>query len=171
MAVGIVRVRPGSDPAKVIVAPNSPSARENASSAAAAMPDAAEGIAIRKKSTPSLAPSALAASIKSRGTSRNAPSAMMTTTGSATKSCAKITATKVNGIEKPKKLKSAPPNNPRRPQATNKSTPPTTGGSTSGIARTGRSFPHLLLVAIKNASGRPTMSEMTNERIEVRRVS
>ena len=62
MPTASVRVRPGIAPAIMIVAPNSPSARENPSTAPAAMPRDASGSVIVRRMRNDPAPSVAAMS-------------------------------------------------------------------------------------------------------------
>ena len=72
MASGTVCVIPGNDPANISVAPNSPSARPQASAIPEAMPWPAHGTATRMKARASLAPSVRAASSRLRSTAAKA---------------------------------------------------------------------------------------------------
>jgi hypothetical protein len=96
-----VRVTPGSEPANIKVAPNSPSARAQAKTAPAINPDLASGSEIRQKTFTGGAPSVAAASSTSIGVWRNADYSTKTKNGIPTKIPETTTAAVVNGIEKP----------------------------------------------------------------------
>ena len=97
-----MRVTPANDPAKVIVAPNSPSAREKAK----AVEDTNAGIVSGRVTDQSVregvAPKDEATRSSSRPRVRNAPSSEETKKGSDTKVCAIMTATVVKAILMPK---------------------------------------------------------------------
>src|SRR4028119_1432138 len=69
----MVRVTPGKLPAKVIVAPNSPSARAKQSTAPALMPGATSGSVTRRKTVQRDAPSVAAAASYRRAAPRRGP--------------------------------------------------------------------------------------------------
>ena len=93
-----MRVTPAKEPAKVIVAPNSPSAREKAK----AVEDTSAGIIRGRVTDHSVregdAPSALATRSSLKPRVRNAPSSDETKKGSDTKVCAMMTASVVKAI-------------------------------------------------------------------------
>ena len=99
--MGIVSVWPGKLPAKVIVAPNSPRARAQHSTAPAPRDGAIKGTVTRRNTVIGFAPSVAAASSKPRSAARSAPSAVMTRKGMATNVWASTTAAGVNGIVSP----------------------------------------------------------------------
>src|SRR5690606_26377092 len=134
----MVWVRPGKLPANVMVAPNSPSARAQHSTAPAATPGATSGNVTRRKVVQRLAPSVAAASSYRVSAPRSAPSTAMTRNGIATNDWASTTAVVVNGTVIPNVLSSQPPTIPRRPSTSSSATPPTTGGSTIGTVTSAR---------------------------------
>src|ERR1700754_2542709 len=93
----MVWVRPGKVPAKVIVAPNSPSARAQHSTAPAATPGAISGSVTRRNVVHRPAPSVAAASSYRESAPRNAPSTLITRNGIATNASAITTPAVVNG--------------------------------------------------------------------------
>src|SRR5690606_3742258 len=80
-ANGMVVVRPGKLPAKVMVAPNSPSARAQHNTAPATRPGATDGSVTRRKAYQRPAPSVAAASSKRGSAARSAPSTEITRNG------------------------------------------------------------------------------------------
>src|SRR3954467_9008785 len=134
----MVWVRPGKLPAKVIVAPNSPSARAQHSTAPAATPGAISGRVTRRNAVQREAPSVAAASSYLASAPRSAPSTLITRNGIATNASAPTTPAVVNGSVIPNVESSQPPTRPRRPKTSSSATPPTTGGSTSGTVTSAR---------------------------------
>src|SRR5439155_26696536 len=98
---GSVWVRPSMFPANMMVAPNSPNARAQASTRPAASAAFASGTVTERKTAHSPAPSARAASSRSRFVSRNPARAARTKRGAETKVWATTTARVVNGISTP----------------------------------------------------------------------
>ena len=140
-ASGIVCVVPGKLPANVIVAPNSPSARAQASTAPATSAGRIAGSVTRRNVYQRDAPSVRDAS-SSRGSSwRSAASTVITRNGIATKVCATTTPAVVNGSVMPNQSSRYWPTSPRRPSAKNSATPPTTGGSTIDSGHSARTAP------------------------------
>src|SRR5690606_5065457 len=137
-ANGMVVVRPGKLPAKVMVAPNSPSARAQHNTAPATRPGATDGSVTRRKAYQRPAPSVAAASSKRGSAARSAPSTEITRNGIATNASATITPAVVNGSDTPNHSCRYRPTNPRRPNASSNATPPTTGGNTSGTVTSAR---------------------------------
>ena len=82
----------------MIVAPNSPSARAQQSTAPAAIPGATSGSVTRRNVVQRSAPSVAAASSKRASAARSAPSTLITRNGMATNVSAMTTAAVVNGI-------------------------------------------------------------------------
>jgi len=128
---GSVCVLPSILPANMIVAPNSPSARDQLMTAPAARPALASGTMTQRKTARSLAPSTRAASSMSRSTAAIPARAERTKNGTATKVWARITASVVNGMTIPK-TSSASPTRPRRPNTKSSARPATDGGRTIG---------------------------------------
>src|ERR1700730_6124580 len=160
--MGIVSVRPGKLPAKVIVAPNSPRARAQHKTAPAPSDGAISGTVTRRNTVIRAAPRVAAASSKPWVADRSAPSTVISRKGRATKVSAITTATGVNGIVSPNQESRYLPTNPVRPKASSNAIPPTTGGITSGrvpSARTSR-CPGKLLRASNHASGTPITREI-----------
>ena len=120
----MVCVRPGKLPANVIVAPNSPSARAQQSTAPAASDGPISGTVTRRKTVIRLAPSVAAASSKPRSADRSAPSTVTTRNGMATNVSAMTTAAGVNGRVMPNHWSRYCPTNPLRPNASSSATPP-----------------------------------------------
>src|SRR4029450_9384528 len=81
----MVCVVPGKLPAKVIVAPNSPNARAQQSTAPAATPGATSGRVTRRNVVQRPAPRVAAASSNRASAARSAPSTLITRNGIATK--------------------------------------------------------------------------------------
>ena len=119
-------------PAKVMVAPNSPSARAQASTAPAATDGAMSGSVTRRNTVNRPAPRLAAASSKRWSMLRSAPSTVMTKKGMATNVSAMIAPAVENVSWMPKASCSHPPIGLRRLNAASRATPPTTGGSTIG---------------------------------------
>ena len=97
----MVWVRPGKLPAKVIVAPNSPSARAQHSTAPAPSDGPTSGRVTRRKVVSREAPRVAAASSKPWSSPRNAPSTVTTRNGIATNASATTTPSVVNGRVNP----------------------------------------------------------------------
>ena len=72
IASGAVWVIPWKEPANISVAPNSPSARPQASAIPVVIPAPAQGIATRQNARASPAPSVRAAAVRSGSTAANA---------------------------------------------------------------------------------------------------
>src|SRR5919199_170065 len=111
----MVWVVPGKLPAKVIVAPNSPSARAQHSTAPAATPGATDGSVTRRNVSQRDAPRVAAASSYRLSAPRNAPSTAMTRNGIATNASATTTPAVGNGSVTPNVASSQEPSGPRRP--------------------------------------------------------
>ena len=157
----MVWVRPGKLPAKVIVAPNSPSARAQARTAPAAIPGATIGRVTRRNAVRREAPRVAAASSYRGSAARSAPSTLITRKGIATKVSAITTPVVVKGRVMPKAESSQEPTIPRRPSTSSSATPPTTGGSTSGRVTSARISrrPGSSVRASSQASGTPRTRE------------
>src|SRR4051794_8827860 len=159
----MVRVTPCRLPAKVIVAPNSPSALAQHSTAPATRAGRISGSVTRRKTVSRFAPRVAAASSYPWSAERKAPSTAMTRNGIATNVSAITTAAVVNGMVMPNHASRRSPTSPLRPRTSSSATPPTTGGSTSGnvtSARRSRS-PGIVDRASTQASGTPRTSEMS----------
>src|SRR6266516_3553190 len=141
MSVGMTSVVPLKLPLNVIVAPNSPSARAQHSTVPATSDGAMPGTVIRRNTDNRDAPSVAAASSSPRSAVRKAPSAVMTRNGIATNVSAAITPYRVKGKVNPNHWSRYRPRTPKRPSARNNATPPTTGGSTSGMVTAARMTP------------------------------
>src|SRR6266545_7354716 len=154
----MVWVRPGKLPANVIVAPNSPSARAQQSTAPAATPGAMSGSVTLRNTVQGLAPSVAAAASYRASAPRRAPSTLITRKGIATNVSATTTPAVVNGRLIPNVASSQPPSSPRRPKTSSRATPPTTGGNTSGTVTSARANlrPGKLVRARSHASGTPS---------------
>src|SRR4051794_28311606 len=137
----MVCVRPGKLPAKVIVAPNSPSARAQHSTAPAATPGAISGSVTRRNAVQRPAPRVAAASSYRASEPRRAPSTLITRNGMATNASATTTPAVVNGRLTPNAASSHDPTSPRRPKTSSSATPPTTGGHTQGPVANARANP------------------------------
>src|ERR1700682_3668291 len=96
-ASGMVWVRPGKLPAKVMVAPNSPSARAQQSTAPATSEGRTSGNVTRQSTVQRLAPRVRAASSKRVSIERRPASTVITRKGIATKVSAMIAPAVVNG--------------------------------------------------------------------------
>src|SRR5581483_6200274 len=155
---GSVCVLPGKLPANVMVAPNSPSARAQASAAPATSAGRRSGSVTRRKTVHGPAPSVRAASSSLRSAARRPPSTVSTKNGSATKASAIAAPALVNGSRTPKAESSHAPTRPRRPSAIRSATPPTTGGSTTGTRTMPRTSarPGKSTRACSHASGSPS---------------
>ncbi|KAG1182371.1 hypothetical protein G6F35_015621 [Rhizopus arrhizus] len=119
MATDKVWVRPGRLPAIIRVAPNSPSARANASSTPAAMPRAAKGKVTRKHTPASPTPSTRAAFSSWLSTFSKAARADLNTSGKATTDAAITAPCQVNTNSMPHPA-SVSPMTPRRPSKTSR---------------------------------------------------
>ena len=106
---------PGRFPAKVIVAPNSPSARAQVSTVPAASDGQISGSVTRRNTILRLAPWLRAASSRRRFIDRSPDSTVITKNGIATNDSATMTPARVNGSENPVALSSGSPMIPRRP--------------------------------------------------------
>src|SRR3954447_21633920 len=157
----MVCVRPGKLPANVIVAPNSPSARAQQSTAPAATPGATIGKVIRRNAVQRPAPRVAAASSYRASAPRSAPSTLITRNGIATNASATTTPAVVNGRLIPNAESSQLPTRPRRPKTSSSATPPTTGGSTSGTVTSARTRrrPGNSARASTQASGTPSSTQ------------
>jgi hypothetical protein len=154
-------VVPCRDPAKVTVAPNSPSARAKHSTVPDTSAGPSTGRVTRRSTYPGLAPRARAASSNRLSRLLSAPSTVITMKGRATNACARITATVENAMWMPT-ASSCRPTRPIRPKVKSRAIPPTTGGSTSGSSvserRTDR--PGNLVRAKTSAKGTPSSRQM-----------
>ena len=119
-AIESVCVLPGMLPATISVAPNSPSARANASSTPARMPRVASGSVTRKKTATGARPSTLAASSTCASTDSNAARADLQTNGKATIAAAITAPCQVKTRRMPKLLSSQAPSQPLRPTSTSR---------------------------------------------------
>jgi hypothetical protein len=135
----MVSVRPARLPAKVTVAPNSPSARAQHRMAPAATDGATMGSVTRRNTIQRPAPRVAAASSRRRSDERSPASTVTTRKGRATNVLAAMTPQMVKGSWKPVWSNTGPPNRPRRPKANSSAAPPTTGGSTMGRITSARS--------------------------------
>ena len=132
VARGRVWVRPGRLPAKVMVAPNSPSARAHESASPDKMAGRASGRVMLPNTRQLLAPSVRATSASFGSLWRMPVSTLMTKNGKATKAAATTAPAVVNGSDTPHHLSIHWPTSPLRPRANSRAAPPTTGGSTIG---------------------------------------
>src|SRR5664279_1100552 len=128
----MVWVVPGKLPAKVTVAPNSPSARAQHSTLPATRLGQINGRVTRRKVANGADPNVAAASSRPRSAERIAPSTVTTRNGIATNVSATTTPAVVNGSVIPNQESRNRPTIPLRPSTSSSATPPTTGGSTSG---------------------------------------
>src|SRR5688500_9363286 len=124
----MVVVLPGKLPANVIVAPNSPSARDQQSTVPATTPGITLGSVTRRNVSQREAPNVAAASSKRGSAALSAPSTEMTRNGIATNASASTTPAVVKGNEIPNHWSRYWPTTPRRPSTSSSATPPTTGG-------------------------------------------
>ena len=170
-ASGRVCVVPGKFPANVIVAPNSPRARAQHSTAPAKTEGAISGSVTRRNTSHRPAPRVRAASSYRRSIDRSPASTVRTRKGIATNVAARIAPKVVNGTRIPI-ASSAGPKRPRRPNAKRSATPPTTGGRIIGrvVSARATSRPGNGTRAYTHASGTPSTraravaaSETTNE--------
>jgi hypothetical protein len=118
-------------PATTIVAPNSPSARANASTAPASTDGQASGRLIVRKTLSGRAPSVAATSSYRACTCSKPARAVRTSSGSPMIAIASTTAFLVKTISIPSRS-SHPPITPRRLRRTSRISPVATGGMTSG---------------------------------------
>ena len=136
---GIVRVSPCRLPAKVIVAPNSPSARAQQSTAPATSAGRISGSVTRRKTVSRPGAERRRRLVVPRSAERRAPSTAITRNGIATNVSASTTAAVVNGSVIAEPGRASWPTIPLRPNTSSSATPPTTGGSTSGSVTSARS--------------------------------
>src|SRR5438132_3707702 len=115
-----------------MVAPNSPSARAQHSTAPATRDGRTSGRVTLQSTVHRLAPSVRAASSNRVSMERSPASTVITRNGIATNVSAMMAPAVVKGRWTPKVVASHPPTRPRRPKASSSATPPTTGGSTIG---------------------------------------
>ena len=118
-------------PAKVMVAPNSPSARAQPVAAPASRPGAASGTSTERKARAGDARRVAAASRYLRSTSVKPARAAPMKNGAATNAWATTTPSVVKGSVMPRAPR-AWPASPFRPKAVSSATPATVGGSTIG---------------------------------------
>ena len=123
----------------------------------------------RRKTVHRSAPRVAAACSSRRLLDRSAPSTVMMRKGMATKASAMTTAAVVNGIWTPNTSYRTCPTSPRRPNASRRATPPTTGGRTSGRVTRARTHapPKARLRHISQASGIPSTREIAVAASEV----
>ena len=133
-----MRVVPSSDPANVIVAPNSPRARAKASTEPESSPGSTTGTVTRHSVVSGEAPRVAATASYRSPAVRSAPSSETTRNGMATKVWASTTAVVEKGTVMPNSRSRKPPTGPVRPSRNSSVRPPTTGGSTSGSSTTER---------------------------------
>ncbi len=168
---------PGRLPAKVIVAPNSPSARAQVRAAPAASPGATMGSVTVAKTRSGPAPSEAAVSSYRACSPASAPSRLMTRNGIETKVAATTAPAVWNGSCTPNQLSSHPPSRPRRPNPRSSATPPTVGGSTIGSSTRERTsaLPGKSTRASSQASGTPSSRDRPSAQqettSEIRRAS
>ncbi len=158
---GRVCVVPGRFPAKVMVAPNSPSARAQVRAAPAISPGATIGsVTVRKTRTGDAPRDAAVSSYRGRSPP-SAPSSEITRNGIATNVAATTAPEVWKGSVIPKVSSSHGPSSPRRPNASSSATPPTVGGSTMGSSTRERTnaLPGNGTRASSQASGTPSSSE------------
>src|SRR5437588_2373536 len=155
-ASGSVWVRPGKLPAKVMVAPNSPSARAQHRAAAAPSEGANAGSTTRRRVNHGPAPRVAAASSRRSSNARTPASTVITANGRATNSSATTAPAVLNGSTMPTPS-NHDPRRPLRPSANSRATPPTTGGNTSGRRARARTtaFPLNSTRARTHARGAP----------------
>ena len=153
MAMGMVWVRPGMLPASMSVAPNSPSARANASTVPAITPGPARGKSTLRKTLHSPAPSVRAAARRLGFTCSNAPNVVRYMSGNATTVAAMTVAGQENATVMPMCC-SACPIQLLRPNIRSRKNPTTVGGRTSGSvsrpsthARTAPRMPYIIFAA------------------------
>ncbi len=127
----MVWVRPGKLPAKMMVAPNSPSALAQVITLPLKIEDHEIGRVIKRKVSQRLAPSRAEACFNSESTVEKPIVAAFIYKEEATKVCAIITAIIVKGMEISNEEKKSP-NNPLRPKAIKSAIPATEGGKTVG---------------------------------------
>ncbi len=152
---------PGRLPAKVMVAPNSPSARAQVRAAPARSPGATMGMVTVKKTRIGEAPSEAAVSSYRGLSPPSAPSRLITRNGIATNVAASTAPEVWKGSVIPKVSSSHGPSNPRRPKASSRATPPTVGGSTMGSSTSERTnaLPRKGTRASSHASGTPSSKD------------
>src|SRR5438105_12162335 len=167
----MVCVRPGKFPANVIVAPNSPSARAQHSTAPAISEGRTRGKVTLHRTVHRLAPRVRAASSNRMSIERSPASTVITRNGIATKVSARMAPAVVKGRWTPNVVASQPPSSPRRPKASSSATPPTTGGRTIGKTVKARKTDRPGKVSLANvqASGTPRMSAIAVAENEAKR--
>ena len=131
MPIGMVRVVPGSEPAKVRVVPNSPRERTNARPVPVTIADLRVGSVIRHNTCHGDMPMPAAESNTSRSIWRSAASTVMTTKGSAINMCATTTPANANANCNSRALRMGAVI-PRRPNSAVSDNPATTGGMANG---------------------------------------
>src|SRR5437879_1249937 len=143
-----------------MVAPNSPSARAQHSTAPAMRDGRTSGRVTLQSTVHRLAPSVRAASSNRVSMERSPASTVITRNGIATNVSAMMAPAVVKGRWTPKVVASHPPTRPRRPKASSSATPPTTGGSTMGNTVRARNTdrPGKVSRAKVQASGTPRVS-------------
>ena len=132
MASGSVSVSPGTLETKVIVAPNSPSARAKASVAPASTPGQHKGKVIVRKVRQRPAPSVRAASSSRRSTDSSDSRIARTASGKAITAAASAAPVQRNSRVTPNQRSSGPPIGPAGAKAISSTQPVTTGGTTNG---------------------------------------
>src|ERR1700676_4566311 len=139
MAVGIVWVTPGMLPTKVMVAPNSPSARAKQSTMPAMMPGSISGSVMVRTTMERLPPSVAAAASSRRSTASSDKRMARTMSGSPMIAAASAAPVQRNAKTIPKARSKNSPAGPLRPKARRGGEPETTGGITTarGRGRTG----------------------------------
>ncbi len=162
---------PGRFPAKVMVAPNSPSARAQVRAAPAISPGATIGRVTVRNTRTGEAPSEAAVSSYRGRRPPSAPSSEMTRNGIATNVAASTAPEVWKGSVIPNVSSSHGPSRPRRPNASSSATPPTVGGSTIGSSTSERTnaLPGNGTRASSHASGTPKSSERPSDQSETRR--
>lgn len=152
---------PGRFPAKVMVAPNSPSARAQVRAAPAISPGATIGSVTVRNTRTGEAPSEAAVSSYRGRSPPSAPSSEMTRNGIATNVAASTAPEVWKGNVTPKVSSSHGPSSPRRPNASRRATPPTVGGRTIGSSTSERTnaLPGKGTRASSQASGTPSSRE------------
>ena len=171
MRRGIVSVIPWAEPAKVMVAPNSPRQRARARAVPLARPGTAMGRVTHHRTREGPAPRAAAVSSNPRERVRRAASSVMTRKGRETKTWAMTTAAVEKATEIPMACMWAP-STPLRPKAVRSARPATTGGSERGSAtriRAARTPRHSRDSRI--ARGTPTRTSTTTAARHVLRLS
>ena len=134
MASVSVWVSPRTLPAKMIVAPNSPTPRAKASTQPASRPPAASGSTMRQNVRAGTAPSVRAASVSVGSTRSNAADRLAQVERRGHERDRQHDRPLVNGSTTPTRA-SASPNSPPAPKAASSAMPATAGGSTSGSSQ------------------------------------